>query len=431
MRKTVCVLTALCLFIGYGESYAKKSRRNLKRFYPAKILKKSRKEVWKKTDNDSNQFITAKQAILLDFETGSVLYELNGNELCAPSSMTKLMTLYILFSEIKKGNIKLNDEFQVSELAQQQEGSRSFFKAGTMAKVEDLIRSIIVHSGNDACIIVAEGLFGDVSAFVKEMNEFSQIFGLKHSHFTNPMGLPDETHYSTVADLAKISLRLMKDFPQYYHYFAEKKFTVNGITQTNRNTLIGNSLGIDGLKTGYTNAGGYGIVVSASQNGRRLISVVNGCSNSAARVKDTNKLLAMGFREFVTYKVAKSGHPITEAKVWLGKKNTIEVCTGETVTVSIPKKLRDSLKIQADIKEPIEAPIKMGDRIGDLVYKYEGYESKKYPLFALESVERLSWWERMIFTVKALIFGATDSATIKNEPQAPRLQHLSINGREK
>lgn len=422
MKKLVCLLGALCFLFGNIADARPKKRRGGRRAQAAQVQKNKTKK--QQPAEDSSEFISAKQAVLIDCETGKVLYALNADEQCAPSSMTKLMTTYILFSEIAKGHVKLQDEFQVSELAQKQEGSRSFFKAGTMASAEDLIRSIIVHSGNDACVVAAEGLFGDVSAFVKEMNEFAQAFGLENTHFTNPMGLPDDNHYSSAADLAKIARRLIIDFPKMYHYFAEKDFTINGISQKNRNTLLGNSLGVDGLKTGHTNAGGFGIVISADHGGRRLIAVVNGCKGTAPRAKDASKLLAMGFRDFVICKVTEAGKPITTSKVWLGKKDSIEVCPNETITVSVPKKFRDTVKVEAYITEPIEAPIKLGDKVGDLVYKYEGYTSKKYPLFAAEPVERLNWWERVVFTLKSLVMGGTcEDSTEIAKPQTSQLQN--------
>lgn len=388
MKKIILVLGALSLIFAASEGAKRRVRRG------------NRISQTVKKEGKNDQFISAKQAVLMDFETGKVLYGLNQDEKATPSSMTKLMTLYILFSEIAKGHIKLTDEFQVSELAQKQEGSRSFFKAGTMTSVENLIRSIVVHSGNDACVVVAEGLFGDTSAFVKEMNELAQAFGLKNTHFTNPMGLPDEKHYSSVTDLAEIARRLISDFPKFYHYFAEKEFTINGISQGNRNTLLGNSLGIDGLKTGHTRAGGYGIVVSADRGGRRLIGVVNGCESTALRAQDACKILAMGFRDFVSCKIAEAGKSVAVVPVHLGKKSSIEVCTNENIVVSVPKKLRDSLKVDINVNQLLEAPIKLGDRVGTLSYTYEGATPKKYPLFAAEPVEMLDWWERTVFTAK-------------------------------
>lgn len=419
MKKFVFALGVLGLMFASSEGAKKRIRaRN------AKIARVSDKKEVK-----DNQFISAKQAVLLDFETGKVLYELNAEEKATPSSMTKLMTLYILFSEIAKGHIKLEDEFQVSELAQKQEGSRSFFKAGTMSSVEDLIRSIVVHSGNDACVVVAEGLFGDVSAFVKEMNEFAQAFGLKNTHFSNPMGLPEDDHYSSVADLAEIARRLIIDFPQFYHYFSEKEFTVNGISQGNRNTLLGNSLGIDGLKTGHTKAGGYGIVVSADRGGRRLIAVVNGCESTTLRAQDACKILAMGFRDFVSCKVAEAGKEIAVAPVYLGKKADVKVCTGETIVVSVPRKLRDSLKVDIQFKKPLEAPIKLGDKVGTLSYAYDGAASKTYPLFAAEAVEILDWWERTLFKVKSFLLGLMPKDSEKVD--APKTSQLQDKREEK
>lgn len=419
MKKFVFVLGALSLLLVSVDA-AKKRVRGKRSQISQVSDKKSPKE---------SQFISAKQAVLIDCETGKVLYGLNEEERAAPSSMTKLMTLYILFSEIAKGHVKLQDEFQVSELAQKQEGSRSFFKAGTMASVEDLIRSIVVHSGNDACVVVAEGLFGDVSAFVKEMNEFAQAFGLKNTHFVNPMGLPDEEHYSSAADLAEIARRLIVDFPQLYHYFSEKEFTVNGISQGNRNTLLGNALGIDGLKTGHTRAGGYGIVVSADRGGRRLIVVVNGCAGTALRAQDACKVLAMGFRDFVTCKIAEAGKSIAVAPVCLGKKSVIDVCTNETIVVSVPKKLRDSLKVDIQIKKPLEAPVKLGDKVGTLSYAYDGVASKVYPLFAAEPADILDWWERAVFTVKAFLLGIMPKSAERVD--APKTSQLRENREKK
>ncbi|MBO4405437.1 MAG: D-alanyl-D-alanine carboxypeptidase, partial [Alphaproteobacteria bacterium] len=308
----------------------------------------------------------AKQAVLIDFDTGETLYDKSSREKCTPSSMTKLMTSYILFSALKDGRLKMDDELLVSEEAQRMEGSRSFFKAGTYAKVEDLIRSIIVHSGNDACVIVAEALSGDPTIFADEMNRKAEEFGLTDTHFTNPAGMPDEEHYSTAHDLAIIAQRLIKDFPEYYSYFSEKVFTVNGITQPNRNTLLGNSMGVDGLKTGHTNAGGYGLVSSAARNGKRLIAVVNGCSSMKSRSLASNSLLTLGYREFVNFRAIKAGTPVVKLKVWLGDKNEIELCTHEDINIMVPRKFQNELKMEAKMKEPIEAPIALGAKVGEL-----------------------------------------------------------------
>ncbi len=362
-----------------------------------------------KTKAKEKTFINAKYAVLLDFETGDRLYELNADEICVPSSMTKLMTIYLLFSAIAEHKVDLDDEFQVSIIAQKMTGSRSFFQAGKTAKVEDLIRSIIVHSGNDACIIVAEGLAGDVDTFVEMMNEQAKKFNLQNTNFENPNGLPDDGHYSCVADIACISRHIIQDFPQFYHYFSEKEFTVNGITQQNRNTLLGNSLGVDGLKTGKTEAGGYGIAVSAIKNGKRLIAVVNGCKSMKDRAQDASKLLATGFKFFDSFRIAKAGEPITTLRVWLGDKEKINVCAHEDISVSVPKKYSKELKVEAIMKEPQDAPIKVGDKVGKLIYRYADVKSKEYDLFACESVEKAGFFERATITLKRLVFGDSDT----------------------
>ncbi|MDR0556158.1 MAG: D-alanyl-D-alanine carboxypeptidase [Holosporaceae bacterium] len=367
----------------------------------------------KSGDNVSvaDDFVSAKQAIVMDWESGECLFEKNGNKKCVPSSMTKLMTLYILFEEIVSGRIKLDDEFSVSKIAQKMPGSRSFLQAGSKVKVEDLIRCIVVHSGNDACIVVAEGISGDVDAFVDSMNEKAEEFGLTSTHFTNPTGLPDDELFSSVHDIAVISRRIISDFPQFYHYFSEKVFTVNSITQQNRNTLLGNSLKVDGLKTGKTNAGGYGIAASAENEGRRLIVVINGCKNNRARVRDTNRLLALGFGEYAPLKIAESGKPITNVAVWLGVKEYVRLCTHEDVVISIPKKYRKSFKVEARLLEPIDAPVELGTKLGELTYSY-GNTLRSYDLFSCESIARVRFWERAKLSLSRLIFGEKHRANV-------------------
>jgi D-alanyl-D-alanine carboxypeptidase (penicillin-binding protein 5/6) len=327
--------------------------------------------------------------------------------------MTKLMTLYIVFSALESGRLKLDTEFPVSERAQKMPGSRSLFQAGTLAKVEDLIRSIAVHSGNDACVVISEGISGDVSAFVKEMNEKAAEFGLQNTNFENPAGLPHENHFSTVYDIAVISRRIITDFPQYYRYFSEKVFTINSITQQNRNTLLGNSLKVDGLKTGKTDAGGYGISVSAQNDGKRIIVVVNGCKAAKSRAQDANKLLALAFKEFIPIKAAEAGKPISEIPVLFGIKEKAEVCTHENVVVSVPKKYKDSFKVEIKANEPLEAPIALGVKIGELTCKYGNFTSRPYDLFVCEAVEKVSFIQRVIITIKRFIFGKEEGKSVE------------------
>jgi D-alanyl-D-alanine carboxypeptidase (penicillin-binding protein 5/6) len=359
----------------------------------------------------------AKQIVLIDFDTGEILYEKNSKERCTPSSMTKLMTIYLLFSAIKEGRIAMDDEFWVSEEAQKMEGSRSFFKAGTYAKVEDLVRSIIVHSGNDACVIVAEALSGDQGIFAEEMNRKVEEFGLTDTHFVNPTGLPHKNHYSTVYDIAIISKQLIEDFPEYYHYFSEKVFTANNITQPNRNTLLGNSMGVDGLKTGHTKAGGFGLVASTARNKKRLISVVNGCSSMKSRTMASNSLLALGYREFANFQAIKAGVPITKLKTWLGDKGEIDVCTHEDINIMIPRKFQKDLKVEVKMIEPLEAPIPLGSKVGELSYRYGKFVSKKYDLFACQEVKEAKFFEKAKFSINYLLFGSSNDNEKKEVQQ--------------
>lgn len=359
-----------------------------------------------------------KQSIVMDFDTGEIISAVNANERCTPSSMTKIMTLYLVFEALTDGKLRLDDELPVSEKAKSQEGSRSFFEAGALVPVEDLILSIIVHSGNDACVVVAEKLAGDEEAFATMMNEKVAQFGLKDTHFVNSTGLPHDEHYSTMYDLAVISRHIIADFPEYYHYFAEKTFTANGITQHNRNTLLGNSLNVDGLKTGHTKAGGFGIVISGKKDEKRLIAIINGCKSEKARAIEANKILAMGFNEYVPVKIATKDAPIAMASVQFGKRDKINLYTDEDITVLIPKKYRQSLVVGINVKEPIPAPILAGAKVGTLTYKYGSYSSKGYELFAHEPVSKMNMLEIVICKVKSW-FNKRSSAEAPGLSMAP------------
>ena len=393
-------LTSVLLFSFLTESNVSAKR--------SRVTQNSRKNSAQVNKNaKSNEIISADYAVLMDFDTGEMLFSKNADRKFRPASMTKLMTAYVIFSAIQDGKIQMEDEFPVSMKAQKMEGSRSFFRAGTFAKVEDLIKSIIIHSGNDACVIISEGLYGDEAAFVDEMNRKAEEFGLQNTHFNNAHGLTDDDHFSSAHDLAIIAQHLITDFPQYYEYFSEKTFTINGITQPNRNVLLGDSLGVDGLKTGHTEASGWGIVVSAKRDGKRLISVVNGCKSESARAQDSRKLLTMGFRQFSNIKIAKMNQPITTAKVWMGVKNEVGLCTHEDIVVHVPDKYKKSVVVEAKITEPVEAPIMPGAIIGKLTYKFGNFVSKEYPLFAFEAVDRLGILGRAVFSFNHLVFGSS------------------------
>ncbi|HSK39613.1 MAG TPA: D-alanyl-D-alanine carboxypeptidase family protein, partial [Arenibaculum sp.] len=240
----------------------------------------------------------ARQAVLIDATTGTVLFEKNADERMPTSSMSKIMTMYMVFDAIKQGHLSLDDTLHVSEGAWRMQGSKMFVELGNPIPVEDLIRGVIIQSGNDASVVLAEGLAGSESEFATRMTQRAHELGLTASNFTNATGWPDDDHYSTASDLAKLSDRIIADFPEFYHYYSETEFTYHDIKQGNRNPLLYRNMDVDGLKTGHTEAAGYGLAASAERNGRRLILVVNGLSDMQARADESARLLEWGFREF-------------------------------------------------------------------------------------------------------------------------------------
>ncbi len=270
----------------------------------------------------------AREAILVDMTTGAVLFEKNADTPMPPASMSKIMTAYLLFTKLRDGKIKLDDTLPVTENAWRKggcvsDGSTMCLKLDERAKVEDLIRGVIIQSGNDACIVIAEGVAGSEEAYVAEMNKLAKEIGLKDSVFRNVTGLPDSGHVMTARDLTVLARRLITDFPQYYDYYSEKSFTYNGIKQGNRNPLLYKNIGADGLKTGHTKEAGYGLTASAKQGDRRLIMVVTGLPSMQARAEESERLMDYGFRTFENVALLKAGDTVETAQVWLGKQDTV------------------------------------------------------------------------------------------------------------
>lgn len=343
---------------------------------------------------------TAKQAFLIDMNTHTVLLNKNGDTAMPPSSMSKLMTIYVLFSRLAEGRVKLDSKFTVSEKAWRTQGSKTFVAIGSEIGLEDLIHGITTQSGNDACIVVAEGLSGTEEAFVEEMNKVAKTIGLEHSHFMNATGLPDDKHVMTARDLATLSERLIADFPQYYHYFALREYTYNHITQQNRNRLLGSNIGVDGLKTGHTEAGGYGISLSASQDNRRLILVINGLESDNDRVEEGEKLLRWGFREFENKTLLRKGQVVAEADIWFGKQAVIPLMAEKDITVTLPAGAKNDVKFVLKYNGPVPAPVDKNAHIADLVIKLPSGEQQMVPLLAAEGVEKLSGFARMSAVIK-------------------------------
>jgi D-alanyl-D-alanine carboxypeptidase (penicillin-binding protein 5/6) len=348
----------------------------------------------------------AKQVFLVDDTTGAVLFEKDGYAQMPPASMSKLMTIYMLFERLAAGGLKLDDTLPVSEKAWRMGGSKMFVEVGKRVKVEDLIRGIVVQSGNDACIVVAEGLAGTESAFADLMNEKARQLGLEDSIFANSTGWPDPNQMMSPRDLATLARRLIHDFPQYYHYFKETNFTYNKIRQGNRNPLLYKNMGSDGLKTGHTEASGYGLTASATRGDRRLVLVTNGLDSVSQRARESERLLEWGFREFDNYRLAKAGETIESAEVWLGAEASVPLVAEEDVIVTLRRTSRKNVKASVVYDGPLPAPVEEGAEVARLIIASPDMKPTEIPLFAGESVEQLGFIGRLFAALGHLVWGA-------------------------
>lgn len=362
---------------------------------------------------------SAKQAIVVDFETGTVLFEKNADEQVHPASMSKLMTLYVLFERLKQGTISLDSEFPVSQKAWAlNEGSTMFVDIGEKLRVEDLIRGIIVQSGNDACVVVAEGISGTEEAFAELMNEIGKRIGLENSHFVNSHGLEHPDHLMTVRDLATLSTHLIADFPEYYHYFAEKEFVHSGIKQGNRNPLLYRDVGADGLKTGHLTVSGYGLTASAVRGERRVVVVLHGMDSMQIRADQGAAMIEWAFREFDNYTLAKAGQVLEEAPVWYGAQETVPLVADRDLVATLPRAARKSLEVKAVFDGPVPAPIQKGQQIGKLVITAGEISPLEVPIYAGADVERLGMFGRVFAALKHLILGGSTTAELAAEAGA-------------
>ena len=347
----------------------------------------------------------AAQAILYDYETKSVIFKKNADELMSPSSMSKIMTIYYLFKKIKDGEISLDDEFEVSEKAWKKGGSKMFVNLKSKVRVEDLIRGIIVQSGNDACIVVAEGVSGTEEAFSDELNELASEIGLENSNFTNSTGWPDKKHLMTVNDLLKLTIRTIEDFPDLYRYYAEKEFTYNNIKQLNRNPLLFKTLDSDGLKTGRTSLGGFGLVATTKKKERRLILVLNGLKSSAQRSKESERLMKIGFNQYKNIKVAEREKEFGEIPIWSGKKKKVSFYTKDEIFITVPKSSRKKINFKIRYQSPLVAPVERDQHVADFLIKKNNKTIKSYKLYAKDKINKSNFFSRMILNFKFLLFG--------------------------
>ena len=362
---------------------------------------------------NANIEIKASTAILQDYLSGEILYEKDPDIRIYPASMTKIMTSIIAFDLIKKGDLNLEDKFLVSENAwrlSKSGYSSMFIMVGDEVSVENLLRGIIVASGNDACIALAEGIAGSEEHFAIMMTSKAKEIGMENSNFTNSSGIDHINNYSTVKDILIMSNYLIKNYPELYKYFKEKKFTWNRtggdpITQGNRNPLLYKNIGVDGIKTGHLAIAKYSLAASVFRNNRRLISVGSGFESKNSRSKESSKLLIWGLTNFDTIKIAKKNETFDTLDVWLGKKNKIDVYTKEDVYKTIPKARKKYLKGVIEYNGPILAPIKQDDIVGKLKIFYKDDLINEYDLYAFENIKKVNIFSRIIKSINYLIWG--------------------------
>lgn len=358
----------------------------------------------------------AKQAHVTDFATGKVLFSKDADAPMKPASMAKIMTIFVAFQRIADGQLGMDDKFIVSEKAWKKGGSRTFLEVGKTVSVRELLYGIIVQSGNDAAIVLAEGISGTENAFADEMNFWAKKIGMKNTNFQNSTGWPDPDQTTTAADLNIMTSELIRRFPankypNLYPIFAEREYTYNKISQPNRNPLIYRSAGADGLKTGYTKESGYGLVGSAERDGQRVIMVLNGMTSMKQRSAEARRLMDLMFREFKIYRFFDKGQPVDQANVWLGNATKIDLVLDEPLHLLLSYQERRDLKLSVQWLDPVPAPILAGDQLGTLTVDING-DSRKLVLRAGHDIPVLGMFDRVSAAVKYLIFGASVTPSI-------------------
>jgi len=334
--------------------------------------------------------------LLMDFHSRQVIAEKLADEPVEPASLTKLMTAYLVFHELKTGNIKLEDKVLISETAWRMSGSRMYVEVNTQVTVEELLKGVIIQSGNDASVALAEFIAGSEESFVTLMNQRAQLLGLKNTHYVNSTGLPGKNHYSSARDLALMTDALVRDFPEYYSWYSQKEYTYNNIKQNNRNLLLWRDKTVDGVKTGHTKTAGYCLVASAKRGEMRLISVILGTENKKVRADESQKLLNYGFRFFETYQLYGKNKVLNSERVWHGNQNTVNVGLVDPLFVTIPKGQYDQLKPTLQIDKTLIAPITAKQVYGKVKISLGNRLIIERPLVALHSVDEGNLWQRFV-----------------------------------
>ncbi|MHB0776979.1 D-alanyl-D-alanine carboxypeptidase family protein [Halomonas sp. WWR20] len=352
--------------------------------------------------------LAASSWVLMDAASGKILVEHNADQPLPPASLTKMMTAYLVEHEMDEGNLSPDEQVMISENAWRTGGSRMFIQEGTTVSVENLLKGVVIQSGNDASVALAEHIAGGESTFADLMNQHAKRMGMNNSHFVNATGLPHDDHYSSAHDLAILARHIITDYPDHYKVYSEKYFTYNDIRQPNRNRLLWRDPDVDGLKTGHTEAAGYCLVASAKKNDTRLIAVVMGTHSDEARAQEAQKLLSYGFRFFETKKLYDRGAVLNEPRVWGGEQNTLRLGVVEDVYLTVPQGRGDELSARLNIQQSIQAPVQAGEQLGTLEIKLGDQVLGEQPLVALESVEEGGFFKRIWDSIRQFIDGLFD-----------------------
>jgi len=350
--------------------------------------------------------LAAKAWALVDHATGQTLAEKDADARIEPASLTKLMTAYITFSKLKEGSLKPDQVVPVSTKAWRMEGSRMFIEPNKPVSVDELIRGVIVQSGNDACVALAETIAGSEEAFAALMNREAQRLGMTNTHFTNSTGLPDPQLYTSARDLAVLASAIVRDFPEYYGLYSLKEFTYNGIKQPNRNRLLYMDPTVDGMKTGHTSSAGYCLVSTARRGERRLVSVVLGAASDSVRAQESLKLLNFGYQFYETVKLYSADEALSKFRVWKGKLNELPVGFTKDFALTVPKEAANKIQVSLESRQPLVAPLQRGQEVGTLTVAVDGKPLGQYPVVALQDVEVAGFfgrlWDAIVMFFKSL-----------------------------
>ena len=349
----------------------------------------------------------AEQAIVMDFDTNEILFEKNSNSKTPPASMTKIMTVYAAFDRLKNTDLSINNECTVSAKAYKMGGSRTFLEIDDKVSIDDLLKGIIIQSGNDASVALAECLAGTEEDFAKLMNVYAKRLGMNNTNFINSSGWPEDDHYSTVYDLAILSNAVIREFPDLYLYFADEEFTYNDIKQPNRNKLLSSVQGADGLKTGFTKASGWGIAATAKREDRRITVVINGTNSSRSRMNESANLINWAFSQTSQKELVREGQVITQVDVWLGNKPRVNLISSRKVVSTLSFDQLQLIKSSIQYKKPLDAPILKGNSYGKLLISIEGKPNIEIDLVAEENVGTINPILKIFAALKYLIFGST------------------------